>query len=242
MSDWRSVVATASGDRCVGRRTGFHHDASATRGAPRTGRRSAPWVWKPSKPPATNRARRILRAVIKEIVARVTDARIELVMHWQGGDHTELSVVKNRTGQHRWTADVEVQTLIPQLARQLNDASIASLLNRLGYRTGRDMTWTETRVRSFRCHHGIAVYRDGEREERGEVTLEQAARSSLHEQDDGPAHDRCWNTERVTGLQGRTVGHQAPTICSGSKSVQLSRHQVSGPLPQDPLQIPLELQ
>ena len=94
--------------------------------------------------------KRILRTVIREIVARVTDARIELIFHWEGGDHTELSVVKNRTGQHRWTADIEVQTLVPQLARQLKDASIASLLNRMGHRTGKDLTWTETRVRSFR--------------------------------------------------------------------------------------------
>jgi hypothetical protein len=70
-------------------------------------------------------------------VAKVAQARIELVIHWQGGDHTLLSVVKNRTGQHRWTTNVEVQVLIPQLARQLNDGSIASLLNRLGHHTGR---------------------------------------------------------------------------------------------------------
>jgi excisionase family DNA binding protein len=133
-----------------------------------------PRVW--DHPGAGNDTRkRILRAVIEEIVARVADARIELVIHWRGGDHSELSVVKNRTGQHRWTADVEVLTLVEKLARQLNDGSIASLLNRLGHRTGRDLTWTETRVRSFRCSHGIAVYKDGEREQRGEVTLEQAA-------------------------------------------------------------------
>ena len=54
----------------------------------------------------------ILRCVIREIMARIADARIELVIHWQGGDHTKLSVVKNRTGQHRWTTAVKVQTLM----------------------------------------------------------------------------------------------------------------------------------
>lgn len=77
-------------------------------------------------------------------------ARIELDIHWQGGDHTELSVVKNRVGQHRWTTDVQVQTLITQLAGQLNDGTIASLLNRLGQRTATGHTWTEMRVRAFR--------------------------------------------------------------------------------------------
>jgi excisionase family DNA binding protein len=197
-------------------------------------------VW--NHPAAGNESRkRILRAVIKEIVARVVDARIELVIHWQGGDHTELSVVKNRTGQHRWRADVEVQTLIPQLARQLNDASIAALLNRLGHRTGRDMTWTETRVRSFRCTHGIAVYKDGEREERGEVTLEHAA--------------QVLGTSKMTVLRMIGAGTlSASQACKGApwviKRNDLQQAEVRAaiqapgrsPLPQDPLQIPLELQ
>jgi len=86
-----------------------------------------PRAWR--HPAAGNEGRkRILRAVIKEIVARVTEARIEPVIHWQGGDHTALNVAKNRWGQHRWTTDVEVQALIPQLARQLNDASIVQIL------------------------------------------------------------------------------------------------------------------
>ncbi len=113
--------------------------------------------------------------MIKEIVARVADARIELVIHWQGGDHTELSVVKNRTGQHRWTTDVEVQTSSRSWHVNSTTAALPRCSTGSGHRTGRDQTWTEMRVRSFRCDHGIAVYRAGEREERGEVTLEQAA-------------------------------------------------------------------
>jgi excisionase family DNA binding protein len=65
--------------------------------------------------------------------------------------------------------------LIIDLARQMTDGGIASLLNRMGQRTAKGHTWTESRVRSFRGDHRISVYRDGEREERGEVTLEQAA-------------------------------------------------------------------
>ncbi|MFN3078195.1 MAG: helix-turn-helix domain-containing protein, partial [Alphaproteobacteria bacterium] len=60
-------------------------------------------------------------------------------------------------------------------ARLMSDGAIAGLLNRAGQRTGRGNTWTEARVRSFRTSHGIAVYRDGERAERGELTLEEAA-------------------------------------------------------------------
>lgn len=199
-----------------------------------------PQVW--AHPAATSEVRkRILRTVIKEIVARVAEARIELIVHWQGGDHTELSVVKNRTGQHRWTANVEVQTLISQLARQLNDASTASLLNRLGHRTGRELTWTETRVRSFRCTHGIGVFRPGEREERGEVTLEQAA--------------DVLEMSKMTVLRLICAGTlNASQACKGApwviKRSDLQRLEVRAavqppshrPLPEDRRQIPIDYQ
>src|SRR5215472_5400486 len=42
--------------------------------------------------------------------------------------------------------------------------------------TGRGNGWTKARVCSFRSHHGIAVYRQSEWGERGEITLEAAAR------------------------------------------------------------------
>jgi len=199
-----------------------------------------PRAW--DHPSASNELRkRILRTTIKEIVARVADAHIELVIHWQGDDHTELCVVKNRTGQHRWTTDVEVQSLIRQLARQLNDGSIASLLNRLGYRTGRAQTWTETRVRSFRCEHKIAVYKAGEREARGELTLEQAA--------------QALGTSKMTVLRMIAAGTLgASQACAGApwiiKTDDVQRPEVRtaiavrnrGPLPADPQQSSLELQ
>jgi excisionase family DNA binding protein len=199
-----------------------------------------PRVW--AHPAATNEVRkRILRVVIKEIVARVAEARIELVIHWQGGDHTELNVVKNRTGQHRWTADVEVQTPITQLALQLNDGSVAALLNRLGHHTGRELTWTESRVRSFRCAHGIDVFKLGEHEERGAVTLEQAA--------------DVLETSKMTVLRMISAGTlNASQACKGApwviKRSDLQRAEVRAavqppsrpPLPEDPRQIPIEYQ
>jgi hypothetical protein len=49
-------------------------------------------------------------------------------------------------------------------------------LNRTGVETGYGNAWTQERVRGFRNHHEIAVFRDGEWEERGEITLEAAAK------------------------------------------------------------------
>jgi hypothetical protein len=66
--------------------------------------------------------------------------------------------------------------LVRELARQMPDKQIARLLNRAGKPTGRGNGWTEVRVRSFRHHHEIAVFRPGEWADRGEITLKAAAR------------------------------------------------------------------
>ncbi len=118
----------------------------------------------------------ILRTAIVEIVAKIVGDAIDLVVHWQGGDHTQLTAPKNRAGRHRWTTEAETGELIRALARQQPDAGIAAILNRCGKRTGKGNSWTESRVRSHRSAHSIAVYRDGEMAERGELTLEEAAR------------------------------------------------------------------
>src|SRR5207302_3052757 len=65
--------------------------------------------------------------------------------------------------------------LIRVLARQMPDATIAAVLNRLGKSTGRGQSWTRTRVCSLRYQKEIAAYREGERAERGEATPQEAA-------------------------------------------------------------------
>lgn len=129
-----------------------------------------------SHPAATAATRkRILRAALREIVVRVDDNQIEMVLHWQGGDHTALTLGRNGAGKHRWTVPEDTLSLIRDLARLMPDQQIARLLNRAGKPTGRGNGWTKARVCSFRHHHGIAVYREGEWAERGEITLEAAA-------------------------------------------------------------------
>jgi DNA invertase Pin-like site-specific DNA recombinase len=127
----------------------------------------------PGAAPATRK--RIIRTLIEEIVVRVEDDALCLVIRWMGGDHTPLRVRKNRAGQHRWSADADVVELVTVLARQVPDKAIAAILNRSGKATGRGNGWTRSRVNSLRHHRGIPPYRDGERAERGEVTLEGAA-------------------------------------------------------------------
>jgi excisionase family DNA binding protein len=147
-----------------------------------------PRVW--SHPAAGNEVRkRILRCVIMEIVARVADAQIMLIIHWQGGGHT----------------------------------------------------WTEMRVRSFRGDHQIAVYKAGEREARGELTLEQAAEALA--------------TSKMTVLRMIGAGVlQATQACKGApwviRAVDVQRPEVRAaitmpanrPQTDDPRQIPLNIQ
>ena len=119
--------------------------------------------------------KKIIRLLVKEIIIDVVDETLALVIHWQGGDHTEMKVKKNKVGQTRWTTEAGVIDLVRVLARQLPDNAIAAILNRSGKTTAHGASWTRTHVRGLRNTHGIPVYREGERAERGEVTLDEAA-------------------------------------------------------------------
>jgi DNA invertase Pin-like site-specific DNA recombinase len=121
--------------------------------------------------------KRILRAAIHEIIVRKEDGGIGFVMHWQGGAHTalQLKVRITEAGHYRWNDGVDLVAQISQLARIIPDRQIARLLKRGGVVTGHGNGWSEPRVRSFRNHHEIEVFREGELAERGEITLLEAA-------------------------------------------------------------------
>ena len=132
-----------------------------------------------SHPAATAATRkRIVRAALREIIVRRDGAIIYAVLHWQGGDHTELQVKQrlNAAGRHNPRIPDDTIALMAELARLMPDRQIARLLNRTGVETGHGNAWTLERVRGFRNHHQIAGYRDGEWVERGEITLEAAAK------------------------------------------------------------------
>jgi excisionase family DNA binding protein len=122
--------------------------------------------------------KRILRTLLVEIVVKVqaSPGVIELILHWQGGDHTQVVVTKNLYGHHRYCTNGDTIELIRGLARCLPDKLIASLLNRMGRKTGKGHSWIESRVRATRSYYEIPVYVEGERQSRGEMTLNEAAR------------------------------------------------------------------
>src|ERR1700730_3328625 len=108
-----------------------------------------PRLWNhPSASTATRK--RILRAVLEEIIVTAAADRLLVKLHWKGGDHTEVQGAKNHGGETRWTISAETEQLIRELARLGPDKSITAILNRLGLRTGKGLTWTQERVKGFR--------------------------------------------------------------------------------------------
>jgi excisionase family DNA binding protein len=119
--------------------------------------------------------KRLLRIALKEIIATSEDETIRLVLHWQGGDHTQIEFQKIRTGRHRYVTDDDALEIVRMLARIEPDARIASVLNRNQRRTAHGQIWTARRVCSLRNNHGISVYREGERHARDEMSVSEVA-------------------------------------------------------------------
>jgi hypothetical protein len=119
---------------------------------------------------------RIVRILVHEIVADVDEEASEIVLliHWAGGQHSELRIKKNGLGRHRRCTSVEAIGVIRQMAGKFQDEQIAATLNRLGLRTGTGQSWSESRVYSARHYHQLPAY-DPNHGGNGMVTMEEAA-------------------------------------------------------------------
>jgi len=134
-----------------------------------------PVLWKHEAAPFDLK-KRIVRAVIKEIVVYVETATLRVLVHWQGGQHTEINLRKRKAGEHRWKTADSTLSLIEQLARLMSDRQIAAQLNRMGVKSAKGHGWTRGRVGIFRKDNAIAKYTPGERQARGELTIEETAK------------------------------------------------------------------
>lgn len=104
--------------------------------------------------------KRIVRALINEVVADLDDgtSEIVLIIHWVGGVHTELRLPKRRRGQRNATPD-DIVDAVRQLVLIANDDVIAGVLNRNGLTTGNGNRWTRERVTALRSYRKIPVFR-----------------------------------------------------------------------------------
>lgn len=149
--------------------------------------------------------KRIARMLIEEIVAQVDEPRrrIHLIIRWKGGKHTRLQVKKNRTGRHRFCTDKEVVDLVRELATVVPDRDIARILNRLGKKTGKGLSWKQSRVCTLRNYHRIPVF-SPENADRQYCTMKEAAA----ELDISPMSVRRLITKRI--LPARQIVPVAP--------------------------------
>ena len=121
--------------------------------------------------------KRIVRTLIHEVIADVdADAgEILLVIHWQGGVHTELRLPRRRRGQNSTHTPESTLDAVQVLVRICSDDFIAGLLNRNGLRTGRGNRWTRERVTSLRSHHKIPRHCPEQCQSGGWMNLTKAA-------------------------------------------------------------------
>ena len=134
-----------------------------------------PAVWN-SPSTDTRLKQRIIRILIREIVADVDEEKREIILliHWAGGRHSELRLQKSGLGRHRHCTNLEAVEIIRKMAGTFSDEQIAATLNRLRLRTGADNAWNQNRVYSVRHYHHLPAVSPDERNI-NEVTLREAA-------------------------------------------------------------------
>ena len=123
--------------------------------------------------------KRLVRTLIREIIADVDPkaGSILLVIHWQGGVHTELSVRNGSCGQNRIHTAPDVVEAIRQLVLIGDDDRIAGWLNHARIPTGRGNRWTRGRVASFRSKRQLPRFDCDAEESKNWLTLNKVAQA-----------------------------------------------------------------
>jgi excisionase family DNA binding protein len=112
-------------------------------------------LWQSEQCPPTLR-KMIFRTAIEEIIVRTnTQKRIlQFTIHWKGGSHTQLEMERPRSATETATP-ADALDIIRRMAVRSGDDQIASVLNRLGYSTGKGKRWNQNRVATARRNHSI---------------------------------------------------------------------------------------
>lgn len=133
-------------------------------------------VW--TSPAADMRTKqRLVRALIEEIIVDLDDDKgdIVLVIHWRGGQHSEVRVRKPQSGEHTMRNAPEVDEVIRQMGARWSDEHIAATLNRMGAATPFGHTWNAKRVGDYRRTKGVPGYESAVKDGRC-LTMVEAAK------------------------------------------------------------------
>ncbi len=118
-----------------------------------------PSVWNaPGTDPRTKQ--RLARILIQEAVIDLDKKSNEAVVtvHWAGGRHTEIRVLRTKTGRYPENLKPSAVVVMRKLGGQWSDRQLAVTMNRMRCKTTDGKSWTMVRVRELRERLGIAVY------------------------------------------------------------------------------------
>lgn len=101
--------------------------------------------------------KRLVRALIKEIVADVDEEKqqLRLIIHWQGGDHSSITMPRPLSANKAHKTAEEDCELIRKMAVRYSDSEIAQVLSKHGRKTGKGNRWTKSSVGIIRRKLGI---------------------------------------------------------------------------------------
>lgn len=124
---------------------------------------------------------RLIRTLIEEIVVDVDDSTREVVLlvHWRGGQHSEIRVRKPETGEHTKRAPQEAEKIIREMATRWSDEDIAATLNRMALPTGQGLTWNALRVAAYRRTSRIHGYESAVKDGHCLTMVEAAAKAGV---------------------------------------------------------------
>jgi len=112
-------------------------------------------IWNSDRCPATTK-KMIFRTIVEEIIVCMDAEKklLQFTIHWKGGVHTRLEMGRPRSATET-TTPTDVLDIIRRMAVRHGDDEIASVLNRLGYLTGKGKRWNQNRVATARQNHSI---------------------------------------------------------------------------------------
>jgi DNA invertase Pin-like site-specific DNA recombinase len=116
-------------------------------------------VWNaPQAEPALKQ--RLAGLLLEEVLCDVdaSGKEVLLVLHWQGGRHSEVRMRKPEPGQHRYQASAQVYELLREHSPTQSMQQLATLLNQHELKTGHGHRWDAERVRGFMAKHGIGSF------------------------------------------------------------------------------------
>lgn len=121
--------------------------------------------------------KRIARALIEEIIVDLEESQGEILLtiHWKGGVHSSLKVLRRRRGQSSNHTPFEIVTAVEHLSKICTDQYIAGILNRNKLFTGKGNRWSESSVASLRRKRHIPIYSPIRRKQEGWLNLTEAA-------------------------------------------------------------------